>query len=64
MLTRVTNQTLMMSAQKNLAANKSALARSQAQAGDLKAINRPSDDPSGTAAARARSARLWGASIG
>jgi len=49
MLTRVTNQTLMMSAQKNLAANKSALARSQAQAGDLKAISRPSDDPSGTA---------------
>jgi flagellar hook-associated protein 3 FlgL len=49
MLTRVTNQSLMMSAQRNLAANKSALARSQAQAADLKAINRPSDDPSGTA---------------
>jgi flagellar hook-associated protein 3 FlgL len=49
MLTRVTNQTLMMSAQRNLAANKSELARVQAQAGDLKAINRPSDNPSGTA---------------
>ena len=49
MLTRVTNQTLMTSAQRNLAANKSELARLQAQAGDLKVINRPSDDPSGTA---------------
>lgn len=49
MLTRVTNQTLMMSAQRNLGANKSELARVQAQAGDLKAINRPSDNPSGTA---------------
>jgi flagellar hook-associated protein 3 FlgL len=49
MLTRVTNQTLMMSAQRNLTANKSELARLQTQAGDLKAINRPSDNPSGTA---------------
>lgn len=49
MLTRVTNQTLMMSAQQNLAANKAELARLQTQAGDLKAINRPSDNPSGTA---------------
>jgi flagellar hook-associated protein 3 FlgL len=49
MLTRVTNQTLMMTAQRNLEANKSGLARLQKQAGDLKAINRPSDNPSGTA---------------
>ena len=49
MLTRVTNQTLMMSAQQNLAANKTDLARLQDQAADLKAIRRPSDNPSGTA---------------
>lgn len=49
MLTRVTNQALMMSAQRNLAANKSELARLQTQASDLKAIKRPSDNPSGTA---------------
>lgn len=49
MLTRVTNQTLMISAQRNLASNKSELARLQTQASDLKAINRPSDNPSGTA---------------
>jgi flagellar hook-associated protein 3 FlgL len=49
MLTRVTNQTLMMTAQRNLEANKSELARLQAVAGDRKAITRPSDDPSGTA---------------
>lgn len=51
MLTRVTNQTLMMSAQRNLAVNKTDLARLQDQAADLKAIRRPSDNPSGTAAA-------------
>ncbi|MCU1564260.1 MAG: flagellar hook-associated protein 3 [Arthrobacter sp.] len=50
MLTRVTNQTLMMSAQRNLAVNKTDLARLQDQATDLKAIRRPSDNPSGTAA--------------
>lgn len=49
MLTRVTNQTLMMSAQRNLEANKSELARLQDQAGDRRAITRPSDNPSGTA---------------
>jgi len=49
MLTRVTNQTLMMSAQQNLAVNKTDLARLQDQAADLKAIRRPSDNPSGTA---------------
>jgi flagellar hook-associated protein 3 FlgL len=49
MLTRVTNQTLMMSAQRNLAANKSELGRLQTQASDRKAINLPSDNPSGTA---------------
>jgi flagellar hook-associated protein 3 FlgL len=51
MLTRVTNQTLMMSAQRNLAVNKTDLARLQDQAADLKAIRRPSDNPSGAAAA-------------
>jgi flagellar hook-associated protein 3 FlgL len=51
MLTRVTNQTLMVSAQRNLAVNKSDLARLQDQAADLKAIRRPSDNPSGTASA-------------
>lgn len=46
---RVTNQTLMMSAQRNLDTNKSNLARLQDQASDLKKITRPSDDPTGTA---------------
>lgn len=50
MHTRVTNQTLMMSAQRNLAANRSELARLQTQASDLKAIKQPSDNPSATAA--------------
>lgn len=49
MLFRVTNQTLMMSAQQNLAASKVNLARMQQQASDLKAIKRPSDNPAGTA---------------
>lgn len=45
---RVTNQTLMMSAQRNLAGNKVGLARSQQQVADLKRITKPSDDPTGT----------------
>jgi len=46
---RVTNQTLMMSAQANLQSNKANLARLQQQAADLKKITRPSDDPTATA---------------
>lgn len=49
MLTRVTNQTLIISAQHNLAASKVNLARMQQQASDLKAINKPSDNPAKTA---------------
>jgi flagellar hook-associated protein 3 FlgL len=49
MMIRVTNQTLMMSAQRNLETNKTNLARLQDQASDLKAIRRPSDNPTGTA---------------
>lgn len=49
MMIRVTNQTLMMSAQRNLETNKTNLARMQDQASDLKAIRRPSDNPTGTA---------------
>lgn len=45
---RVTNQTLMMSAQRNLQANKAGLARGQQQVSDLKRITKPSDDPTGT----------------
>lgn len=47
---RVTNQTLMMSAERNLQANKANLARLQDQASSLKKINLPSDDPAATAA--------------
>lgn len=45
---RVTNQTLMASAQRNLQANKAHLASLQTQVSDLKRITRPSDDPTGT----------------
>lgn len=45
---RVTNQTLMSSAQRNLQANKAHLASLQGQVSDLKRITRPSDDPTGT----------------
>lgn len=45
---RVTNQTLMSSAQRNLQTNKASLARLQGQVSDLKRITRPSDDPTGT----------------
>jgi flagellar hook-associated protein 3 FlgL len=47
---RVTNQTLMMSAERNLQTNKANLARLQGQAATLKKINLPSDDPAATAA--------------
>ncbi|MBG0740279.1 flagellar hook-associated protein FlgL [Paeniglutamicibacter antarcticus] len=51
MLSRVTNQTMMASAQRNLQASNSELARLQDRAQTLKAIGRPSDDPSATARA-------------
>jgi flagellar hook-associated protein 3 FlgL len=44
---RVTNQTLMMSAQRNIQANKVNLALDQQQVSDLKRITKPSDDPTG-----------------
>ncbi len=50
MLTRVTNQMMMASAQRNLQSSSAQLAQRQDQASTLKAINRPSDDPIGTAA--------------
>ena len=50
MLTRITNQMMMASAQRNLQSSSAQLALRQDQASTLKAINRPSDDPVGTAA--------------
>lgn len=50
MLTRITNQMMMASAQRNLQSSSAQLAQRQDQASTLKAINRPSDDPIGTAA--------------
>lgn len=55
MVDRVTNQTQMRAAQRNLQENLSQLARLQEQASTLKTINRSSDDP--TAAAAAMSVR-------
>ncbi|TFB69630.1 flagellar hook-associated protein 3 [Cryobacterium glaciale] len=55
MVERVTTQTQMRSAQRNLQANMTHLARLQEQASTLKTINRSSDDP--TAAAAAMSVR-------
>ena len=49
MLTRVTSQMMMASAQRNLQSSNSLLAQRQEQASTLKAISRPSDDPIGTA---------------
>jgi flagellar hook-associated protein 3 FlgL len=49
MVTRVTNQTMMLSASNNLQANAARLARLQEQASTQKAITRPSDDPAATA---------------
>ncbi|KQV07937.1 flagellar hook-associated protein FlgL [Leifsonia sp. Root112D2] len=50
MISRVTNQTLMASAHRNLQANMTTMALMQDRASSLKAITKPSDDPSGTAA--------------
>lgn len=55
MVDRVTTQTQMRSAQRNLQENMTHLARLQEQASTLKSINRASDDP--TAAAAAMSVR-------
>jgi flagellar hook-associated protein 3 FlgL len=48
MISRVTNQTLMASAQRNLQAGMTRLASLQDQASSQKAITKPSDDPTGT----------------
>lgn len=49
MITRTTNQTLARSAQQNLQANMSRLAKLQEQVTTSSAITRPSDNPAGTA---------------
>ena len=49
MLSRVTSQMMMSSAQRNLQSSQSLLAQRQQQASTLQAITRPSDDPIGTA---------------
>lgn len=49
MVNRVTSQTLMMNAQRNLQSSSVQLARLQDQASSLKKISKPSDDPIGTA---------------
>lgn len=58
MVTRVTNQTTMMAAQRNLQAGQSRLAALQEKGSTLKNIARPSDDPAGTADALALRGRL------
>ena len=50
MITRVTSQTQMRAAQRNLQENMAQLAKLHEQAASLKAITRPSDDPTATAA--------------
>jgi flagellar hook-associated protein 3 FlgL len=47
MVTRITSQMLMHSAQANLQLSMSTLAKLQSQAGSQKAISKPSDDPAG-----------------
>lgn len=53
MITRVTSQTQMRDAQRNLQTNMANLAKLQEQASSLKAINRASDDPTAAASAMA-----------
>ncbi len=53
MISRVTTQTQMRSAQANLQTNLARMAQLQAQASSLKAIERPSDDPAKAADALA-----------
>ena len=61
MITRITGQTQMREAQRNLQDNMAQLSRLQEQASTLKAINRPSDDP--TAAASALAVRTEQAAV-
>ncbi|MFO7691194.1 MAG: flagellar hook-associated protein FlgL [Cryobacterium sp.] len=61
MITRITGQTQMRQAQRNLQENMAQLSRLQEQASTLKAINRPSDDP--TAAASALAVRVEQAAV-
>lgn len=49
MITRVSNQTMMRSAQRNLQTNATQLAKLQEQSSSQKKITRPSDDPAATA---------------
>lgn len=49
MINRMTTQTMMRSAQRNLQSNMEQLAKLQDQATSLKAISRPSDNPTGAA---------------
>lgn len=49
MISRVTNQTMAQTAQRNLQSNLARLAELQDQASSRKAINRPSDDPAAAA---------------
>ncbi|TFV98811.1 flagellar hook-associated protein FlgL [Orlajensenia leifsoniae] len=49
MITRVTQTMMMRSAQQNLQASAARLAATQEKAASLRAISRPSDDPTGTA---------------
>jgi flagellar hook-associated protein 3 FlgL len=49
MINRVTNQGLMVTAQRNLQQSLSQLSKMQNTAGSLRRIERPSDDPAGTA---------------
>lgn len=51
MISRVTSQTQMRTAQQNLQQNMANMSKLQEQASSLKAINRPSDDPTAAAAA-------------
>ena len=48
MISRVTNSALMRTAQRNLQANLSNMAKLQDQATSQKLISKPSDDPTGT----------------
>jgi flagellar hook-associated protein 3 FlgL len=65
MYTRITNQTLNFSAQRNLQNNKALLDRIQEQGTSRQAINRPSDDPVGTAKSlEVRSAQAANAQYG
>lgn len=65
MYTRITNQTINFSAQRNLQANKVLLDKIQEQGTSRQAIGRPSDDPVGTAKSlQVRSAQAANAQYG